>query len=137
MKTVYVSTDDFEAEGLIDPNSDKNYPFNEIDVVSGEYLRERIGFNPMCSINFDDKISDRELQSIIKALVKEGLFVALDGNGRTETYVPKDIDARNELVKIAMRRENSFIPGWGGTSGSSFALIQYSNNTSEIREFEC
>jgi len=135
MAHLYVTTDAFEAEKLIEDTEHGQEPkhqYNDIESQHGESLVEKLGFNPMCSVEMNGSVSARELDSVATKLVKEELYVATEMNGSVQKYIPKDAEARSDLVKLAMQKK------YGRRFGvePAFYLLRYSNNPNEIREFD-
>ncbi len=72
MTRLYVSTDAFEAECLIDPEETKDYVYHDIDIEHGLELEKRAGFNPMCSVEFNGKTPIRAIEQMaIDMLIKD------------------------------------------------------------------
>jgi len=94
-KHLYVSTDAREAEyviGYLNPNLFSCY---DIDISRGEELAKTFGFNPMSSIEFQDSVPDRTIDSIIAKFVKHQLIA-----------VTKDFKAEKPEVWEEVRRWN-------------------------------
>jgi hypothetical protein len=134
MAHLYVTTDTFEAETLIEdtnPGEKPKHNYHSIKSKSGVNLAKRLGFNPMCSVEINENVFARELESIATRLVKEGLFVAVESGGSLKRYVPKDMKIRDELVKLALRKEKR---RWSGEDPCC-TILRYSNNPDKIRTF--
>jgi hypothetical protein len=134
MTHLYVTTDAFEAETLIedtDHGEEPKHNYHDIESKNGVSLAKRLGFNPMCSVEMNENVSARELDSIAIKLVKEGLFVAVESDGSLKSYVPKDMEIRDKLVKLALRKERR---RWSGEDPCC-AILMYSNNPNKIRRF--
>ena len=137
MAHLYVTTDAFEAETLIEdtePNQEPKNKYHDIEFQHGENLVKRLGFNPMCSVEMNGSVSARELDSVATRLVKEGLYVATEINGSVQKYIPKDAETRTDMVKLArqMRREKRGILDF--IDPTEFLLL-YSNNLNKIQDF--
>ncbi|MCX6814385.1 MAG: hypothetical protein NTY20_01915 [Candidatus Aenigmarchaeota archaeon] len=129
MLHLYTSTD--EANHLIDAmkgtaSEITGYKYHYIDPKHGKEIEKRIGFNPMSSIEFNVKLSVKTKEIIAKEFVSKGLFAAFESESEILKYIPQDIEARNELVKLALRKGRY----------DQFPIFLYSNNPNEIKEFE-
>lgn len=137
-KHIYVSTDAKEAQALIEQSSLLNhryergplpntkYKYEDIDAQTGEHMSERIGFNPMCSIEINGSISDKGTGDIISKLVQEGLYVALITDRNLEKFMPKDMDIKNKLLSLYLENAQRGI--------GIDALFEYSKNPYEIND---
>lgn len=132
MKTkLYISLDAFDAGELVEnigADEDPKYTYQEIDMHEGQKLERKLGFNPMCSVEIDEP--ERRIEQIVTRLVKRGLFVALERNGKVESYMPPDMAIRDELIKISLRKtpnERFDLPG-------AYFTVLYSNNPYEIKD---
>jgi hypothetical protein len=130
MKFLYVSTDSQEIKKLIDPWNSKRYRYNNLDIKDGEELAKRIGFNPMSSITFDRNISYKTIEAIAVKLSNLGLFTVIDSPEKIQKVFPKDINSKNEIIKLALQEENSQIK----YSKKAHYLFFYSNNPNQIRK---
>ncbi len=129
MLYLYTSTD--EADHLIGAIKGTlpeitGYKCHYINPKHGQEIEKIIGFNPMSSIEFNGKISAKTKETIAKEFVNKGLFAAFEYDGEIRKHIPQDIDARNELIKWALRKDRYY----------QFPLFLYSNNPNEIKEFE-
>ena len=134
MTHIYLTTDEFEAETLIEdtnPGEEPKYKYQDISSTDGRNLEKRIGFNPMCSVECDETVSVNILEKIAGKLIKEGLFVATDYEGRIKNYAPKDKESREEMVRLALL-SNTVGKMW---ELPCMALLRYSNNPNTIGEF--
>lgn len=116
MKHLYLSTDRYEAEFLIEGVStnsrqdlcDRPYfeGADDVGVDDGLQLMEEFGleFNPMSVVRFNDRITQRGLSLIISSLVCVGLFVALRSRDGVENFCPGDIERRNALVRVGVQK---------------------------------
>jgi len=136
---VYVTTDAFEAETLIedtesnkDTNKEPRHKYIDIELKNNPELEREIGFNPMCSIELDENVSENELEGIVAKLAKENLCVAVDINRKIQKYFPRDIEFRNALVELALRKER----GKNMFEDSCTNLLIYSNNPNNIRAID-
>lgn len=133
MTHLYVTTERFEAETLIEDTSvgqTPKYKYHDIEFREGQNLANRIGFNPMCSVEMNGNISTRELDAIATRLVKEGLYVATDFNGKVLKYIPNDAEYREEMVKLALQKKKHNF--WVDPLAY---LLFYSNNPNRIKDF--
>jgi hypothetical protein len=135
MAHLYLTTDAFEAETLIEDTPAEGEPqhkYYDIDIKHGNELAGRVGFNPMCSVELNPNTSDRAMEIIAGELVKHGLLVATESNGTIRTYSPADLEFRERLVQLAVQKPLS----WAGIEDGSFNLMLYSNGPNQIREFK-
>ena len=142
MAHLYVSTDACEAEALIgdtELNQEPRYKYSEIDISDGIKIAKRIGFNPMSSVEFDGKTSDKTIDSIAVDLAKQGLFVAVESDGAIKSlYAPSDIEFRDEITKLLMQPEKWDLhrPVLERTLGRMYTpsvfLMRYSNKPDQI-----
>ena len=133
MTYFYITTDASEAEELIEHTEleqKPKYGYHDIEISQGQEIAKRIGFRPMCSVEVNDTMSARGLEAIATSLVKEGLFVAVEGNKGIQKYIPSDAKEREELVKLSLQK-TELVRG----VNSSLYLLLYSNNPNKIREF--
>lgn len=133
MAYLYVTTDRFEAETLIEdtaPNQEPKYNYRDLEPIESQNLINRIGFDPMCSVEMNGNISATGLDTIATKLVKEGFYVATEFDGKLKKYFPSDVKVREELVKIALQKERV-----GAGVDAMGALLLYSNNPSRIKDF--
>ena len=135
MPKLYITTDEFEAEELIENsqvNQEPQHEYHEIDMAHGEDLAKELGFNPMTSVEFNGNVSEKRLNKIATKLVKKSLYVATEINGNMKRYLPNDAKEREDMVKLAMQKE------YGRRFGvePAFSLLMYSNNPNEIRDFK-
>lgn len=105
----------------------RGYVFDNIDPCHAIELRRRIGFAPMSSLQLVNN-SEKELRNMAKKLVLEGLYAHLKkDDGKSESFVPRDAEARKKLAMSALWPEkNQPIPEDRFYYPSS-ALIFYSN----------
>jgi len=122
---LYLSTDEFEAEGLVDPDDNLGFICSDMPIGHGEILKKSLGFNPMCSIDLGNAVNAKRARSMAVDLVKQGLFVAMDDDGKIETFMPKDLPLRNALVELALRKRPDHV--WKDDQPAYF-LLKYSNN---------
>ena len=69
MAYLFVSTDAWEAEALIEdtgPNQKPKYRYHEVDAEHGKNLANRLGFNPMCSVEFNGQVTKKQLELILQ-----------------------------------------------------------------------
>src|SRR5260370_26534675 len=103
MAYLYLTTDRFEAETLIeDPEINKKpkHYYHNLRFKESEDLAKRIGFNPMCSVEITNRdASPKRLNIMAKELVKLGLCVATEFDGKVEKYLPSDMNERNLLCQ--------------------------------------
>jgi hypothetical protein len=131
---LYVTTDAFEAETLIEntaPSEEPKYNYQELKIKDSLNLVKTLGFNPMTSVDFSDHISPKALEDIAIKLVKKGLFVAVDSNGAITEYIPNDIGFRDGLTRIALRKKRSQRFG----EDPCCSILAYSNKPDIIRKF--
>jgi hypothetical protein len=79
-KTLYVSTDWAEAEGILDPSEylfTEDFGFHDLDARAGQKLIDKIGFNPMSYCKFDESFTDTSLIEMAEKFSKLGLYVAI------------------------------------------------------------
>ena len=134
MVHLYVTTNSSEAEALIeDTNMCKKaeYRYQDIKSRQGETLTKTLGFNPMCSVELGREFSAKLLREIVTKLLEEGLFVAVEYYGTLKSYIPTDIEFRDELVKIGLHKEMNKRFG----KDPCCAVLTYSNNPNRIRTF--
>lgn len=135
MNYLYVSTDPKEAQAIIEPdfvnkpeflyNSgtlNSRFEYHNIRMKDGETLSARVGFNPMISIEFDDSVKNRDIETIVERFLKRGILVTLESGGKIQHYRPPDIDVRNELVKLSLQKYGH----------SAWCLLFYSNYPHKI-----
>ena len=111
MVHLYITTDSLEAKILIEGIMGKeklDYKYHKIDFIHGEFLKRKMGFNPMCSIEID-KINIKELNKIAIQLIKEGLYVTTEINKNIKKYFPKDIEIKEEILKLWLQKKNNFL----------------------------
>lgn len=84
----------------------------------------------MSSVEMNGRISVRELDVVATRLVKKGLYVTTEINGRMQKYIPNDAEARSEMVKLAIQKGRGIMFGRDPT----LCLLAYSNNPNRIRE---
>ena len=135
MTFIYVTTDSFEAQELIEALKDGQKPkhtYHEIDPDHGKALADRVGFNPMTSIELHSKTSPMEIGGIVQKLLSHGFFVSVERNGSVESQYPDNLHFRNALVMAAFRKGPD---RFGGVfSQASFNVLLYSNQPDRINE---
>jgi len=130
MRFLYVSTDTQEVKKLIDPWDSKRYQHNHMDIKDGEELAKRIGFNPMSSVTFKENIPYKTIEAIAIKLSNFGLFTVIDSPGNIQKVFPKDMEARNEILTLALQ-EKDYLKR---NSKKADYLFLYSNNPNQIRK---
>ncbi len=129
MARIYVSTDASEAQALLDPRRTKGYIYHGLEYEDGERVKARIGFHPLCSIEWKASPSHKIPQTIAADLVKVGLFVAIETEEGIERCIPEDRETRDLLCQLAIRPDNRINNG----QAHQFMFF-YSNRPSQIRE---
>ncbi len=135
MRYLYLTTDTLEAETLIENKRFDQKPkhkYYDFEFQDGINLAKRIGFNPMASVEINSKVSEKGLDVIATKLVKKGLYVATETDGKIQKYIPHEAKEREEMVKLALQKKQYL--GFGNTL--TFSLIWYSNHPNKIRDFE-
>ena len=99
----------------------------------------------MTSIEFDDSTPDDHIQGLAVKVCKEGLYAAVESGRQIKKFIPPDSREKEELVKIALRKDFRYHdPLYFRQCASferhsferQFILLNYSNNPNQIREFE-
>jgi hypothetical protein len=106
----------------------RGYVFNNFGCSPSEIdLQKRIGFVPMCSVSLVNN-SERELRDMAKKLVLEGLYAHLEkDDGKSESFIPKDAEARKKLAMISTWPEKNKAIRSHDFYQPCQALIVYSN----------
>lgn len=112
---IFLSTDAFEAEALIENNPpcvQNKYGYRDLDlneslVISAEIKRSLgMAFNPMSVVDFGKGYSIRLFNEVMGKLVKEGLYVFWkDERDGWRREIPSDDDLREKLLRLALRKD--------------------------------
>jgi len=103
MLKLYLSTDAYEAEHLIDPHETANHQYVDISIPEGLKLEKRLGFNPMSYVEFNSNATSNILQSISQELIKLGLIIAIENkDSDLQVFKPNNLKEREETVKTAL-----------------------------------
>jgi len=79
---LYVSTDSREARQLVGHFG--RFEYADINIKSGESLKRRVGFNPMCSIDLNGQAVN--LGKVLGRFREENLYFTADKDGNIEKY---------------------------------------------------
>ena len=131
MTTLYLTTDEFEAETLIenpDPGEPTRHVYRDIGMAAGEKMKERIGFNPMSEVELSADTHPQEITDYIRIFIRHGLLVTLETDKSIEQCAPRNLATREVIVRHALRKfpDNHYEFGWQEDS-SSRKLLRYSN----------
>ncbi len=131
MTILYISTDEFEAETIIedvDPNKTPRHLYYDIGMAEGEKMKERIGFNPMSKVELSADTRPQEITDYIRKLVMEGQLVTIESDESVERYKPNNLLEREATVRHALAKYPKQNYRFGYESGlPTLNLLRYSN----------
>lgn len=107
--------------------ANRGYRFDNLNSNVSSDLQKKMGFVPMCSVSLVNN-SEGDLRKMAKKLVLEGLYACLEkDDGRSESFIPKDVEVRKQLAMIALWPEKNMAIPRHDFYQPSQALIFYSN----------
>lgn len=110
MKYLFVSTDSSEAQKMLEGLGNRGCQYHDIDVNTGERLKRRIGFNPMCSIVMNGQYSERDFDRMVARLSKEMLYVASEVDGSVQTHTTQEAQMSEYRIRSALQRKILRLP---------------------------